>query len=275
MSFEKFTIGATDTEHALYPVASKDGYACANSSISRGVCGAPDSLNHCFDKFPTVAETAFYLGFLGDTGEYSWYDQGNRRGQSGSGLTFYYNMWTGVTPPDSSLMDTFQPMDMFFSSPSPECKGVAASPDLGTGWLGCLWGTPDASYSCTCPEVGKFYEAYLKLRLNVATFWNTPKDTPIKRAEFLDSIKYGKKINITVSGDFKLKLGQVVTMNINGISGFPYASYASLLNGLYYITGIKHVVTNSGTHETALELTQVPPILTSIEAGSTYMANYP
>jgi len=275
MSFEKYTIGATDTEHALYPVTSKDGYACANSSISRGVCLAPDSLNECFDRFPTIAETAFYLGFLGNTGEYSWYDKGGRRGGCGSGLTFYYNVWTGLTQPESSLMNSFQPTDMFFGSPNPECTSVAASSDLGTAWLGCLWGTPDAAYSCTCPEIGQFYEAYLKLRLNVATFWNTPKNTPVKRAEFLDSIKYGRKINITVAGDFKLKLGQVVQINVDGISGFPYASYESGLNGLYYITGIKHVITNSGTHESALELTQVPGITNVNQAGSTYAVNYP
>lgn len=274
MSFEKYTIGATDTEHALYPVTSKDGYACANSSISRGICWAPDSVNECFDRFPTIAETAFYLGFLGNTGEYSWYDKGSRRGQCGSGLTFYYNMWTGLTPPSSSLMDTFQPVDMFFASSNPECTKVAASSDLGTGWLGCLWGTPDAAYSCTCPEVGKFYEAYLKLRLNVATFWNTPKNTPVKRAEFLDAIKFGRKINVTVAGDFKLKLGQVIMLNVAGISGFPYTKTKPSLNGLYYITGIKHVV-GRDTHETALELTQIPAIKTPQQAGNTYLANYP
>ena len=119
-------------------------------------------------------------------------------------------------------------------------------------------GTPSAPYSCTCPEVRPNYEAYIKHRLNVASFWNTPVETPVKRAEFLDAMQYGRKIDVTIAGDFNLKVGQVVKLRLNGISGYPYSSSNSFLNGLFYIIALKHVVTNSGTHETALSLTTIP-----------------
>jgi hypothetical protein len=120
-----------------------------------------------------------------------------------------------------------------------------------------LWGTPNIPFSCVCPAVRANYHNYLKLRLNVCTFWNTPKETPVKRAAFLDTIKYSTKVIVTIAGDFNLRIGQVMELNMNAASGYPYASAPSITNGLYYIIGIKHVVTNSGTHETALTLTQM------------------
>jgi hypothetical protein len=259
------TYGTNYSQEAFYTLNSRGVYICANSTITRGVCGPPTSLENCFDTYSSIKVIAEQLGFLNS----------GASGSCGGNSGYNYNLWKGATVPQTNLLNTFQPIDVYLNDPSTECDQVNLHPDLGASWLGCLWGTPDASYSCTCPEIGQFYEAYLKLRLNVATFWNTPKNTPVKRAEFIDSIKYGRKINITVAGDFNLKLGQVVQINVDGISGFPYASYESSLNGLYYITGIKHVITNSGTHESALELTQVPAITTVSNAGSTYAVNYP
>ena len=37
-------------------------------------------------------------------------------------------------------------------------------------------------------------------------------------------------------------------------------AFEAYLNATYYVTGIKHVITNSGTHETALSLTQIAPL---------------
>ena len=254
------TYGTNDAKSALYGVNSKDTYVCANSSITRGLCGAPSSFNECFDRFESVRTIATNLGFL--------------KGSCG-GNTYQYDLWTGASIPTTSIENFFRPLDLYLDEPSYECDQVAVTgPLFGESWLGCLWGTPSIPFSCTCPSIGPNFYAYLKLRLNVATFWNTPKNTPVRRAEFLDALKYGRKVNITVAGDFTLKIGQVVVLNVNGASGYPYSSTQSLMNGLYYIIGIKHVVSNSGTHETALALTQIPAILSSTAVGNTYNVDY-
>lgn len=259
MSEQIKTVGSDHIQEALYSVTSKGEYLCANSAITRGVTGIPNNLDECFNRFPSVFDTAVKLGFLRS---------------SPTGLT--YNLWTGATAPPFNPIDTFQPVDLLLGNPSNECNEILnPTNELGLAWMGCLWGTPEAVFSCVCPQIGEKFEAYLKLRLNSATFWNTPKSVPCDRAEFLDAFKYGKKANVTIPGDFKLKLGQVVELNVTAASGYPYSSTSSLLNGLYYIIGIKHVVTNSGTHETALSLSQIAQQFTSQQAGSTFLADYP
>lgn len=248
------TFNTNAGQQALYSVTSKPEYLCANAWITRGITSAPSNLDDCFTRFEGIKNTAQSLGFLGI-----------------SGGSFIYNLWGGGTAAGGTVMP-MEVQDVYLSEVSLECTEIKNSSALGTAWLGCLWGTPDAPFSCTCPDVGPLYHAYLKLRLNVASFWNTPKNTPVKRAEFLDAIKYGKKANITVAGDFNLKIGQVVYLNINGVSGYPYRGGGSLINGYYYIIGIKHVVTNSGGHESALSLTQIPPL---VPAGTTFGIDYP
>lgn len=252
MSNQIYTYGSNVSQQALYPVISKPIYECANSSITRGVTGYPSSLDECFQSYPGIRDIAEAIGFYRpDTG--------------GSG----YTLWTGQTcPPETNLFTQFTPVDVYFETSSHECNEIVSQLDVN--WLGCLWGTPSAPYSCTCPDIGPKYEAYLKHRLNVASFWNTPVETPVKRAEFVDALKYGKKVDVTVAGDFKLRVGQVVNLRVTGVSKYPYASAESYLNGLYYITGIKHVVTNSGTHESALALTQIPPDTTGLSGPVPY-----
>ena len=77
-------------------------------------------------------------------------------------------------------------------------------------------------------------------------------------------MQYGRKIDVTIAGDFNLRVGQTIRLNSNGISGYPYSSKNSVLNNVYYITGIKHVVTSSGTHESALALSTIAGDYTGI-----------
>jgi hypothetical protein len=258
------TYGTNYGQEALYGLNSRDAYICANSTITRGVCGPPTSLENCFDTYSSIKVIAEQLGFLNS----------GASGSCGGNSGYNYNLWKGATVPQTNLLNTFQPIDVYLNDPSTECDQVNTNSDFGPSWLGCLWGTPDAPYSCTCPDIGPNYAAYLKLRLNVATFWNTPKITPVKRAEFLDALKYCSKVDVTVAGDFTLKIGKVVKIKADGASGYPYASSASKLNGLYYIIGVKHVITNSGTHETALSLTQLPENQINTTGASNYDADY-
>lgn len=264
------TFNSNQSQSASYAPNSRDSYVCANSSITRGFTAIPNNLDECFNKFESVKIIAQALGFIkGICGGIPGSCGPSGSGSSGS-TKYIYDLWTGAGGICSSVEDNFAPVDVYLNNPPGECNKIENV--LGKEWMGCLWGTPSAAYSCTCPKIGDLYYAYLKLRLNVATFWNTPKVTPVKRSEFLDAIKFGKKADVTIAGDFSLKIGQVIELKVDGVSGFPYASAASEQNGLYYILGIKHVITNSGTHETYLSLGQIPA---SIAGSTAYTTNYP
>jgi hypothetical protein len=246
MATNKIITQSSNHSHlALFAPGSRDAYECANSSITRGISASPDTLDQCFTEFPSVARIAQNLNFI----------TGVCAGVCG-GISYSYDVWTGASTPTQSIEEIFEPIDIYLNEPSKECDEINSN--LGLDWLGCLWGTPGIAFSCTCPDIGPNFHNYLKLRLNAVTFWNTPKSAPVKRQEFLDAIKYGKKADVTVAGDFNLKIGQVVSLNVNAVSGYPYASGNSVLNEEYYIIGVKHVITNSGTHETYLSLSKVP-----------------
>jgi hypothetical protein len=256
------TYGTNYSQEAFYPVNAKSTYECANAYLTRGLSLIPVSLANCFQEFPAITDISKKIGFVlpknieDAKNEYKPY--GNTFFQElnfkAQGSDYKAYLWTGFGGACGSTGDGG--IDSYFQVTSGECSLINSQ--LGYEWLGCLWGTPASSFSCRCPEIGDKYESYLKLRLNDATFWNTPKETPVKRAEFLDAFKYGKKVDATIAGDFKLKLGQVVYFNANYMSGYVNdPSYTSDLSGLYYITGMKHVVTNSGTHETSLSLSQI------------------
>jgi len=237
MSKQIVTYGTNEAKTSLYSVTSRDVYDCANGYITQGVCAAPGSVDECFNTYPQIKDIAAAVGFYnpalyGPSGYTLWL--GNPGGSFGGGLDLYFNTTTEETNLVAKL--------------------------LGTDWIGCLWGTPNAAYSSNCPNIGPKYEAYIKHRLNNASFWNTPVQTPVQRAEFVDALQYGRKVDVTIAGDFSLKLGEVINLNANAMSGYPYDLTSSYMNGIYYITGIKHVVTNSGTHETALALSQIAGI---------------
>lgn len=265
--------GTNYSQESFYPVTSKGAYECANAAITRGVTGIPNSLDDCFLKFPYIKDIATAIGFFtagtsGSSGSSGGSGgSGASGGSGGSGSSGGYSLWEGPTstPPSMEDIKNFKPISMYFDNVSEECLKVQSDTLLGEAFLGCLWGTPSASYSCVCPQVGALYPAYVRLRLNDASFWDTPVETPVKRTEFVDSLQYANKIDITVAGDFNLKVGQVVNISVAGTSLFPKAG--SYLNGMYYIVGLKHVVNNSGTHETALSLSQV------LEIGSSPIIN--
>lgn len=221
-------IGTNKMKTPLYPLVSADVYVCANAQITKGYTSAPDSLEYCFEQFPKIKEVAEILG-----------------------ITSSNSLWTGNSVP----YDPNNLNDIYLDYPSKEMELVKNR--LGDEWVGCYWPAPEAPFSANCPDVNKKYEAYLKLRLNIATFWNTPKETPVKRREFLDSLKYARKVDVVISGDLNLKIGDVVYIKADNISGYPYNIGPSIVTGYYWVLGVKHTFTNSGTHETMIRVSQV------------------
>ena len=221
----------TISKSALTPVTSRDAYECANSEITRGLTASPNSLQGCFDSFPAIKTIAQGLGVLPS------------------------NLWlgsTGSVPKKGTLVIR----DLLTGITGGECEGIKSS--LGQSWLGCLWGTPEAPFSCVCPEVGSNYEAYLKHRLNIATFWKTPVKVPVNRREFLDGLKYQSKVDLTVAGDYNIRPGVMVELLVDHPTRTPINTGTSIFSGLYMVLSVKHILNSGGTHETALTVTQIP-----------------
>lgn len=256
--------GTNDPHQALFPVNGRPFYECANTYITRGMTPAPNNIDECLKNYPEIKEIADAIGFTtGDMWEGNTACPPQMPGLSGA--------CTGTQNLAGSCTSGISFWNLLLPNNSTECKEMQTT--FGWEWMGCLWGTPNAPYSCICPQVNAKYEAYIKLRLNDASFWATPVETPVKRAEFLDAFKYGKKVNTTISGDFKLKIGQIIYLKIDAISNFGFTETSHYLNGYYYITGLKHVITNSGTHETSLELSQIAPVISGLTGGNTYSYN--
>ena len=221
----------TVAKSALTPVNSRHSYECANSEITRGLTQSPASLQDCFTSFPAIQTIATQLGV--DSA----------------------NIWRGPTG-DPAPRGTLVIRDLLTGVTGGECDEIKSS--LGQDWLGCLWGTPEAPFSCVCPEVGANFEAYLKHRLNVATFWKTPVKVPVDRREFLDGLKYLSKVDITVAGDLNLRPGYIIELLVDHPTRSPIDTGGSIFSGLYLIISVKHVLNSGGTHETALTVTQIP-----------------
>jgi hypothetical protein len=223
-----YTVG----KGAIYPLSSRSEYECANSEITRGLTGSPANLEACFSSFPQIQSIAYSLGITSSNS--LW------RGPSGAGA------------PSGTLVIR----DLLAGLTGPECDEIQSS--LGPSWLGCLWGSPQATFSCTCPQVGDNFEAYLKHRLNVATFWKTPITAPVDRRKFLDAFKYQSKVDLTLAGDFKLRPGDVLEIQVDRATRTPYNSNSSIFSGLYFVLSVKHVVNAGGTHEMAVSVSQIP-----------------
>jgi hypothetical protein len=219
---------------SVTPLGSRDAYECANALITRGVTSSPTSLESCFDSFPTIKNMAETLGLTGTKG-----------------------LWVGPPPLDPKKVKVGDMVDLLSGVTSFECNHIKSS--LGSDWLGCLWGSPQGPFSCTCPEVGSKFKAYLKHRLNVATFWKTPKSVPVFRQSFLDYIKYQTKVEITVGGDFNAHPGMIVELKVESFkTKAPFTVEESVFSGLYIIVAVRHIINNGGTHETSLTLSYIP-----------------
>ena len=222
------TVSAGEVRYLLYSPGSRDTYECANPFITRGLTQSASTYDDCKnnslygDKVKAVADAV-------------------------AGGEFVPN-WFGppsiIDPAPSSIDSTL------IGDLSPECGIIETK--LGADWKGCYWAAPDALFSCECPEVGSKYLEYLKLRLNVATFWNTPVETPIKRKRFLDAITYGPKITIVVAPDLALRPGVVIDVAANAISGYSTSTSNSVISKKYYVISVKNTLTNSGVGETAV-----------------------
>ena len=113
--------------------------------------------------------------------------------------------------------------------------------NLGEEYLGCLFSNPTAPNSCNCPEQGSEYLNYLEHSRTYATFWDTPNETPLRREAQMIQFGYQKASGV-LPGDFSLKPGQVITVDIDPGVGSFYSDKRQA--GRWMVTGASHAITS-------------------------------
>ena len=223
------TVSATEIRTLNVSPGSRDSYECANPFITRGITSSPSTYEEC-------RTNSLY---------------GNKVQQIVNQLDGFSpsSPWGGPStippePPPTAINSTLTGIE------SPECSQIQSL--LGSDYKGCFWAASDSSLSCNCPEIGSKYIQYLGLRLNVATFWNTPPQTPILRKMFLDAITYGPKVTLVLAPDLALRPGNVIDVAVNALSGYSTSTATSSLSKKYYVISVKNTMTNSGVGETVV-----------------------
>jgi hypothetical protein len=90
-----------------------------------------------------------------------------------------------------------------------ECDLIAKN--LGEQYLGCLWSDPMNPCSCKCPEVGAKFTDYMEYTRTYATFWDTPRKTPLTRKALMN--QFGSQmITIQIVPLSKVNIGDIITI---------------------------------------------------------------
>ena len=123
---------------------------------------------------------------------------------------------------------------------------------LGEEWLGCDWSHPDSEISCVCPCVNKNYNDYIEYNRTYATYWDTPKHTPLYRNALMKSI-LSKRASLSVYGDMSLRPGSIIEIQ-EDISEYNTEMTGRKYNGKWLVSGISHLLMGLGNHTMQLDL---------------------
>lgn len=235
-------------------LANRSEYICANSEIVSNNVPAPFSLTECFERFPNVKRIAQLIGV---TAQFTY-----PVGAGGlSGSTTGVCLCPLAEEEEQNDNDTpprgFTGIILGLTAQSKEFEKVIDL--LGEEWLGCFWADPYAIFSSNCPDIGPMYEVYLQYRLGSGTFWYTPINAPLKRQQFVESIR--DMVDITVGGNLSQRPGDIVYIKVDDATGLVSNNSdrlpgQSIKTGYYYILRAKNVIKNDGAHTTTLSLSK-------------------
>lgn len=91
-----------------------------------------------------------------------------------------------------------------------ECKLIEKH--LGEEYLGCIWIDPNNPCSCNCPEIGEKFAEYLEYSKTYATYWDTPKNTPLLRNSQLTQFM-SQQVTIAVVPNRNIKVGDLIYLH--------------------------------------------------------------
>ena len=95
-----------------------------------------------------------------------------------------------------------------------ECDKIKS--ELGSDYLGCMWGNQNHPSSC-CEEedggpcVGEKFKDYVEYNRTYSTYWDTSPKTPLLRNAQMMLIN-AQKAMVVVNGDYTLKPGIVISL---------------------------------------------------------------
>jgi len=122
---------------------------------------------------------------------------------------------------------------------------------LGEEYLGCMWDNPESALNCSCPCVGEKFSEYLEYVNTQATFWDTPKTTPLWRNAQMNLL--GSQVaTMVIDGDLSLRPGTII--NVVDIVPIEGSGKEKRFSGNWMVTGISHAMPNVMNHNMRLTL---------------------
>jgi|TARA_R110002110_G_scaffold189528_4_gene397801 hypothetical protein len=124
---------------------------------------------------------------------------------------------------------------------------------LGEEYLGCMWKDSNHPSSCNCPCVGEKFKEYIEYNRTDATYWDTPKTTPLWRNAQMQLIN-SQKMSMVLNGDLTLRPGKPITI-ANVTPGDENSDTKKKFTGRWLVSDIEHIIT-SNSHRMNLVLTR-------------------
>jgi hypothetical protein len=146
--------------------------------------------------------------------------------------------------------------------------------NLGPDYLGCVWSDPANPCSCNCPEVGKKFVDYLEYTRTYATFWDTPRKTPLNRKALMSQFG-AQTIVIQVPPTSKVKIGDIVKIKQDiTVAGVPIQEknlhgrwlVTEIVNGFYKDSNQKMKITLVRDTMSRNQDSTVPDLLTLLDS---------
>jgi hypothetical protein len=223
----KFLVKLTDFANNTYPtmklnhsVFAGESHSCVNPEGLTDNSECPDDDPYCncpcSDIIPddsSISELWPWL-FVGYGGGWLW-GSSDDKGE----------------PTDEQIQEAFEE--------TKECALIEEV--LGESYLGCLWKTPDHPSSCNCPCVGGDFKKYVEYNRTDATYWDTPKTTPLWRNAQMQLIN-SQKMSVVLNGDLTLRPGKMITI-ANKLPGSEENADRQKFTGRWLVSDIDHIIT--------------------------------
>jgi len=163
---------------------------------------------------------------------------------------YEWHWWYGVV--DTETEPTDEQLEEALEA-TKECDNISS--ELGSDYLGCIWSNPDHPSSCECPCVGDKFNEYLEYTRTYATYWDTPKTTPLWRNAQMFLIQSQKAL-VVLNGDLSLRPGQCIRVGAfaapnEGSKADDQKKFA----GRWLVTEIEHIM-GSTTHKMIVTLSR-------------------
>jgi hypothetical protein len=130
---------------------------------------------------------------------------------------------------------------------------------LGEDYLGCVWIDPNNPCSCNCPEIGKKFAEYLEYTRTYATYWDTPKNTPLLRNALMSQF-LSQQVTIGIIPNDNIKIGDMIKLvHTKLITSEEEGAYkddnpSKRFNGYWIVSEIRHKFTKESVQTMQLIL---------------------